>query len=154
MLGFLLWQSARGAVLQSAVTSRLDGVTVADIMDADPVTVPADLPVQRAYEEFFLRYQGWPWFAVVEADGTYAGIAHRAAVESAAHQGADVPVRELAADSAEVRDDAPLEALLGSESLRRLGALMAVDADGRLRGVVTLEQVSRALQARLAARTG
>ena len=29
---------------------------------------------------------------------------------------------------------------------------MAVDADGRLRGVVTLEQVSRALQSRLAPR--
>jgi hypothetical protein len=47
--------------------------------------------------------------------------------------------------------DAPLESLLGSEPLRRLGALMAVDGDGRLRGVVTLEQVSRALQAHLAA---
>ena len=154
VLGYLLWQSARGAVLQSAVTSRLEGVTVADIMDADPVTMPADLPVQRAYEDYFLRYQGWPWFAVVEADGRYAGIAHRAAVESAAHGAEPIPVRELAADSAEVRDDAPLEALLGSESLRRLGALMAVDADGRLRGVVTLEQVSRALQSRLAARAG
>ena len=63
-------------------------------------------------------------------------------------------VRELAADSGEVRDDAPLEALLGSEPLRRLGALMAVDADGRLRGVVTLEQVSRALQSRLTPRAG
>jgi Zn-dependent protease len=154
VLGYLLFQSARGAVLQSAVTSRLEGVTVADIMDADPVTLPADLPVLRAYEDFFLRYQGWPWFAVVEADGRYAGIAHRAAVESAAHQASEQPVRELAADSGEVRDDAPLEALLGSEPLRRLGALMAVDADGRLRGVVTLEQVSRALQARLAPRAG
>ena len=154
VLGYLLWQSARGAVVQSAVTSRLEGVTVADIMDADPVTLPADLPVQQAYEDFFLRYQGWPWFAIVEADGRYAGIAHRAAVESAAHQAEPIPVRELAADSAEVRDDAPLEALLGSESLRRLGALMAVDADGRLRGVVTLEQVSRALQSRLAPRAG
>ena len=154
VLGYLLWQSARGAVLQSAVTSRLEGVTVADIMDADPVTLPADLPVQQAYEEFFLRYQGWPWFAVVEADGRYAGIAHRAAVESAARGTEPVPVRELAADSGEVRDDAPLEALLGSEPLRRLGALMAVDADGRLRGVVTLEQVSRALQSRLAPRAG
>jgi Zn-dependent protease len=154
VLGFLLWQSARGAVLQSAVTSRLEGVTVADIMDSDPVTVPADLPVQQAYEDFFLRYQGWPWFAVVEPDGRFVGIAHRAAVESAAHQQATVPVRELAADSAEVRDDAPLEALLGSEPLRRLGALMAVDADGRLRGVVTLEQVSRALQSRLAPGAG
>jgi Zn-dependent protease len=154
VLGYLLWQSARGAVLQSAVTSRLEGVTVADIMDADPVTLPADLPVQQAYEDFFLRYQGWPWFAVVEADGRFAGIAHRAAVESAARGAEPVPVRELAADSAEVRDDAPLEALLGSESLRRLGALMAVDADGRLRGVVTLEQVSRALQSRLTPRAG
>ena len=154
VLGYLLWSSARSAVLQTAVTSRLDGVTVADIMDADPVTLPADLPVLRAYEDFFLRYQGWPWFAVVEADGRYIGIAHRAAVESAALGNAEMLVRDLAADSAEVRDDAPLEALLGSESLRRLGALMAVDADGRLRGVVTLEQVSRALQARLAPRAG
>jgi Zn-dependent protease len=154
VLGYLLGQSARGAVLQSAVTSRLEGVTVADIMDADPVTVPAEMPVQQAYEDFFLRYQGWPWFAVVELDGRYAGIAHRAAVESAAHEHSTAPVRELAADSGEVRDDAPLEALLGSEPLRRLGALMAVDADGRLRGVVTVEQVSRALQARLAPRAG
>ncbi len=154
VLGYLLWSSARNAVLQSAVTSRLEGVTVADIMDADPVTLPADLPVQQAYEDFFLRYQGWPWFAVVEPDGRFAGIAHRAAVESAAHEQGAMPVRELAADSAEVREDAPLEALLGSEPLRRLGALMAVDADGRLRGVVTLEQVSRALQSRLAPRAG
>ena len=61
-------------------------------------------------------------------------------------------MRDLATASGEVRADAPLEALLGSEPLRRLGALMAVDAEGRLRGVVTLEQVSRALQARLAPR--
>ena len=60
-------------------------------------------------------------------------------------------MRELATASAgEVRADAPLESLLGSEPLRSLGALMAVDAEGRLRGVVTLEQVSRALQSRLA----
>jgi hypothetical protein len=45
-----------------------------------------------------------------------------------------------------VRTDDPLEALLGSEPLRRIGALMAVDAEGRLRGVVTIDQVRRALQ--------
>ncbi len=48
-------------------------------------------------------------------------------------------------------DDVPLEALLTSEPLRRLGALMAVDRAGRLRGVVTAEQVARALRTRLAA---
>jgi Zn-dependent protease len=151
VLGWLLGSSARAAIAQSAFTERLAGVTVADIMDADPVAIPADLPADRAWEDYFLRYQGWPWFAVVEADGHYAGLAHRAAVEHAAHaEGGMVPVRQVAAGAEDrVRDDAPLEALLGSEPLRRMGALMAVDADGRLRGVVTVEQVTRALQSRL-----
>ena len=50
-----------------------------------------------------------------------------------------------------MRADASLESLLSSEPLLRLGALMAVDPDGRLRGVVTREQLERALRARLAA---
>ena len=120
-------------------------------MDAEPVTIPAGLPVERAYDEFFLRYQGWPWFAVVEEDGHFAGLAHRAAVEHAALQEDRAqPVRTVVADSEQVRTDTPLESLIGNEPLRTLGALMAVDAEGRLRGVVTVEQVSRALQARLA----
>ena len=45
-----------------------------------------------------------------------------------------------------MRSDEPLEALLGSQALMRLGALMAVDRDGRLQGVVTWDQVRRALQ--------
>ena len=150
VLGYLLGSSARAAIAQSAFTERLRGVTVADIMDADPVTIPADLAATRAWDDYFLRYQ-WPWFAVVEADGRYAGLAHRAAVEHAVYgEGGQMPVREVVAGAEDrVREDAPLEALLGSEALRRLGALMAVDAEGRLRGVVTVEQVTRALQARL-----
>ena len=151
VLGYLLGSSARAAIAQSAFTERLQGVTVADIMDAEPVTIAADLPATRAWEEYFLRYQGWPWFAVVEADGRFVGLAHRAAVEHAAFSEAgQVPVRDVAAGGDDrVRFDAPLEALLDSEALRRVGALMAVDSEGRLRGVVTVEQVTRALQARL-----
>ena len=150
VLGYLLGSSARSAIAQSAFTERLAGVTVADIMDSDPVAIPAELPAASAWEDYFLRYQGWPWFAVVESDGRYAGVAHRAAVEHAAHEAGETLVRDVAAGADDrVRDDAPLEALLGSESLRRLGALMAVDAEGRLRGVVTVEQVTRALQTRL-----
>jgi Zn-dependent protease len=151
VLGYLLGSSARAAIAQTEFTDRLEGVTVADIMDSEPVTIPADLPAARAWEEYFLRYQGWPWFAVVEADGRYAGLVHRAAVEHAATvEGGSVPIRDIASGADDrVREDEPLEALLGSEPLRRLGALMAVDADGRLRGVVTVEQVTRALRTRL-----
>jgi Zn-dependent protease len=151
VLGWMLGGAARAAIAQSTFVTRLQGITAGDIMDAEPVVIGASTPIARAYDEFFLRYQGWPWFAVVEEDGTFAGLAHRAAVEHAAlEEDGTLPVRAVVADSEQVRTDTPLEALVGSEALRRLGALMAVDAEGRLRGVVTLEQVSRALQARLA----
>jgi Zn-dependent protease len=151
VLGWMLGGAARAAVAQSRFADRLHGVTAGDIKDSEPVTIPADLTVERAFDEYFLRYQGWPWFAVVEEDGHFAGLAHRAAVEHAVHQeDPQQPVRAVVSDSEQVRTDTPLESLIGNEPLRTLGALMAVDAEGRLRGVVTVEQVSRALQARLA----
>jgi Zn-dependent protease len=149
-LGWLLWGGARAAVTQSAVSDRLEGVTVADIMDDEPVTIPGWIDVAQAWDEFFLRYHGWPWFAVIDPDGRFLGLAHREAMQRAAAERPTAPMREVAVPADQVRDDASLEALLGSEPLRRLGALMAVDADGRLRGVVTLDQVSRALSSRLA----
>lgn len=154
VLGWLLGSAARGAVMQTAVTERLEGMTVADVMDPEPVTLPAELSVARAHEEFFLRYAGWPWFAVVETDGRFVGLVYRARVEEGAREAGERPVRQLAVGpegELRVRVDAPLEALLGSEPLRSQGALMAVDAEGRLRGVVTAEQVARALRGGVAA---
>jgi Zn-dependent protease/CBS domain-containing protein len=154
VLGWLMAQTARGAVMQSGFSEKLRGVTVADIMDAEPVAIPADLPARDAFETYFLRY-GWEWFAVVEGDGRLVGAAYRDPVERAVeHEGGSMPARELVArDTAQegrVDAEASLEALLGSEPLRRLGWLMAVDERGRLRGVVTFDQVTRALQTRLA----
>jgi hypothetical protein len=121
-------------------------------MDAEPVTIPAQATALEAYEDYFLRYHGWDWFAVVEDDGRYVGRAFRNPIQEAAlGPNAGELLRTITGVDAEgrVADDEPLEALLASEPLRRLGALMAVDADGRLRGVVTLEAVSRALRAQL-----
>ena len=99
VLGWMLGGSARAAVAAERFADRLDGVTAGDIMDAEPVTIPAELAVERAYDEYFLRYQGWPWFAVVEADGHFAGLAHRAAVEHAAlDENPALPVRDVVAD--------------------------------------------------------
>jgi len=150
LLAWLLGSSARTAILQSDFSDRLEGITVADLMDDEPVTIPADTPAGRAYEDLFLRYQGWDWFAVVDADGRLVGIAHREPLRQVSEAGDHRPVGELVVppgEDGQVRSDTPLEVLLSSEPLRRFGALMAVDGDGRLRGVVTLDQVSRALQA-------
>ena len=50
-----------------------------------------------------------------------------------------------------IEEESPISDVLSSESLGRLGALMAVDGEGVLRGVVTVEQVRRALQSALGA---
>jgi hypothetical protein len=56
----------------------------------------------------------------------------------------DVVARD--SGSLTVSEDAPLESVIGNESLRRLGALVATDADGHIRGVLTLDAIGRALR--------
>jgi Zn-dependent protease len=148
-IGLFLGQAARSAVYQTAILSRIEGLTVSDVMDAEPVVIPGDLPIGRALDEYFLRYR-WPWFPVVDTYGTFLGLVDRERAERIPEERQPVfTVREIMRpDEANVRVrlDAPLEALLGSEPLRRIGALMAVDEVGRLRGVVTIDQLRRALQ--------
>jgi Zn-dependent protease len=155
-VALILSQGARSAELQTAVVSRIEHLRVADVMDSEPVALPAEAKLDRALEDFFIRY-GWDWFPVVDANGRFLGLATRENLEKvpeALRPGSNVSEVTSAetANAFRIRVDEPLEALLGSEGLQRLGAIMAVDADGVLRGVVTIEQVSRALQpaARLA----
>src|SRR3954447_15470569 len=56
MLGWLLGSSARTAILQSDFSDRLEGITLADLMDDEPVTIPARTPPGRAGEDLLLRH--------------------------------------------------------------------------------------------------
>ena len=152
LMGWFLGQSATGAVVSSRFSERLEGVTVADVMDTQPVWVPGDTTVLQAQDEFFLRYR-WPWFPVADPiSGRFLGLLHQDRVDGAVQEGRPAlhvsDVVDADGDEAfRVHDDTPIEQLLGSEGLRSLGALMVIDRDDRLRGVVTLEQVRRALAA-------
>jgi Zn-dependent protease len=148
VLAFFLYQAAGAAVVQGALGLRIKNITVADIMDREPVTIPADATLLDAQEQFFLRYR-WPWFAVVDPARHFLGVVRQQRVDSEISAGRpaltvvdvleeDMPVR--------IGEEAPLESLLGSEGLGRLGAMVAVDSDGVLRGVVTLAQVRNALR--------
>jgi Zn-dependent protease len=149
-VALILSQGARSAEVQTAVVSRIEHLRVADVMDSEPVALPAEVKLDRALDEFFIRY-GWDWFPVVDVHGRFLGLATRDELEKvpeALRPGSNVSevTSSETASTFRIRVDEPLEALLGSEGLQRLGAIMAVDADGVLRGVVTIEQVSRALQ--------
>jgi Zn-dependent protease len=150
-LSYLLWQSARGALIQSALTERIEGVRVADIMDIHPVTIPAPTPVGEAVEHYFERYRS-PWLPVVDETGHFLGIARQERAQASIDGGESwltigSVLESDGVPSWRVQQDRPIAELLASETLGRLGALVAVDAEGVLQGVVTVDQVRRALQA-------
>jgi Zn-dependent protease len=148
VISYFLYQSAGAAVVQGALGRRIQSITVADIMDREPVTIPADATLLDAHEQFFLRYR-WPWFAVVDPARHFLGVVAAARVDAEISAGRPaLAVVEVLEDDMHVRIDEgePLESLLGSEGLGRLGAMVAVDRDGVLQGVVTLAEVRKALR--------
>ncbi len=154
LTGFLLASAARGTVRRTEFESRIEGLSVADVMDSEPVSIAADETVERALDEFFLRYR-WPWFPVTDAAQRFLGLIVREAADAVpdSDRATRLVSDVLEADSdagLQVQADAPLDSLLGNDALRRLGALAAVDSDGRLRGIVTADQVGRALRDALA----
>jgi Zn-dependent protease len=152
ILGWFLSQGARAAVVSSQFAERIEGVTAADLMDDEPVAIERETTALAAQDEFFLRYQ-LPWFPVIDAaTGRLVGLLRQERVDVAVAGGqptltADELLESGEGDEASVARDTPLETLLGSEPLRRFGALAVVDGDGRLCGLLTLDRVRRALAA-------
>src|SRR5919106_5161093 len=121
-VGFILRGAARSAIAQTEVTSRIEGISVADVMDPDPVAIPEEASIEQALDEYFLRYRS-PWFPVVDAAEHVIGLVDRpTADEVPAVERASASVRDVVArdgGSLTVSQDAPLESVLGNESLRR-----------------------------------
>jgi Zn-dependent protease len=146
--GMFLYQAARGTLAQTILSERIRAIKVSDIMDREPVTIPSATTLVNAEEEFFLRYRQ-PWFAVVDDARQYVGLLRSERLEAEMQGG------RPALTAGEVSDDErpwrigpsqTLEDLLGSDGLRRLGVVVAVDPDGTLAGLVTIAAVHRALR--------
>ncbi len=147
LLGVILYQAAGGAVMQGTIGQRIQSVTVADIMDREPTTIPPELKLLDAQEQFFARYRS-PWFAVVDHARHFLGVVRSDRIDEEIAAGRPaLEVGEVLEQDLQVRIDErePLESLLRSEALGRLGGMVAVDADGVLRGTVTVAQIRQAL---------
>jgi Zn-dependent protease len=152
-LAFMTYQAARSAVVAAAVDERIEGVRVVDIMDAHPVSIPIETGLHQALDEYFHRY-GWSWFPVIDEHGRYAGIVSEQRTQASVDGGEGWLTIAAVVDAErtsgwQVRQDRPITDLIGAESLGALGAVMAVDDDGVLCGVVTVQQLRRAMQSAL-----
>lgn len=149
-MGFTLAQAARGATMQEGLLGEATRLTVADVMDRQPVVMESDVTVQRALDEFFWRYR-WPWFPVVDASGHFLGLIEQHAVELVDEGDRDQRkagdlVAPQSGERRSVREDTPLTAVIANPEIQDYGALMAVNDVGLLSGVVTIEQAQRALR--------
>jgi Zn-dependent protease len=149
-IAYLLYQSARGALIQTSLTERIEGVTVSDVMDPQPVAIPAQTAVSEALDNYFLRY-GWPWFPVIDEQGHLLGVAHQERLQSTQDGGEGWLTVGAVVEADEgggwrIAEDRPLTEALSSEAFAKLGAILAVDREGVLRGVLTTERLRRALQ--------
>jgi Zn-dependent protease len=148
LVGMVINGAARGAAVQTRMNSKIGDISVADVMDREPVTIPGEISIEQALDQYFLRYR-WPWFPVVDAAHRFLGLLQRDAaddVPEVSRAGSTVSEIVDADRGLFIRDDTPITSLLSNQNLRRLGALMAVDGEGRLSGVITVEQVGRALR--------
>jgi Zn-dependent protease len=155
-VGMTIGGAARALIAQTAITEQLEDVRIIDIMDAQPVSVPDELPAARALDEFFLRYR-WPWFPVVDAGGHFLGVLREEGARGAVEGGRPIQlVRELMEAGEDqgwrIGEDQSLRTLLDADGLRSLGAIMVLDGHGVLRGVVTVGRLRRALRAALGGR--
>ncbi len=149
-MGWSLSQTASAARFQEQYLGEARHLTVAEVMDRQPVAMPADTTAQRALDEFFWRYR-WPWFPVVDTSGRFIGLIEQHRVDMLEPSELDARravelIQQGSADSRAVRDDTPITALLANEQMRDHGSLMVVTGSGQLSGVITLEQVQRALR--------
>lgn len=150
-MGVFLSQAARGAVVESRFVAPISALTVADVMDPEPVAIPGEFSVRRALDEFFWRYR-WPWFPVVDASGRLLGLLDRAEVDAVADDDQEIrKVIELLTGSENANDlsvgeEEPLTTLLDNPTMRKYGAIPAVDDEGKLLGVVTPGRIRRVLR--------
>jgi Zn-dependent protease len=148
VMAVFVYQGAGAVVTQGSVGRRIAEVRVSDIMDREPVTISPTTTMLDAREQYFDRYH-WPWFAVIDEDRHFLGVVTLPRVQNEIAAGRPaLAVSEALEDEGQqlrIDENQPLEALLRSDGLRRLGGIVAVDADGVLRGVVTAAQLRQAM---------
>jgi CBS-domain-containing membrane protein len=147
VIGWFLMGAARTEQGQAQLRHALDGISVADVMTPDPAVAPGWFTVQAFIDNYLMnhRHSAFP----IEGWGSgLAGLVTLSRLRMVpASQRSFVRVIDVAIPLDQVptgRPDEPLVALLERMPGADRKALI-VDDDGRLVGIVTTSDVTRAL---------
>lgn len=148
-IGWFLSQAATASYFELQMQRVLRGVDAADVMTRDLITVPPDLALDAAVDDYFLRVDHSA-FPVVAADGSLVGLLRLGAVrrvpagDRGARRVSDVM---LGIDRVPVvQPHEPLDRVLERFQEDEVHRVLVVDEGGALLGMVTPRDVSRFLQ--------
>lgn len=141
-IGLFLRQAAQSSYQVTALRELLQGVSVAEIMRAEPISVSGSLPLDRLVSDYFYRHH-FSSFPVTE-DGRLTGLVHINQVKQTPQERwAGVTVEEVmtpAAEGATVEPEDPAFDALQCMSERGRQKIPVVKK-GRLVGMVTSQDI-------------
>lgn len=149
LMGWFLLEAARAEAASVVVRGALDGVTVDDVMTPDPIVAPASLPLDEFIDEYLWRHP-WSAFPVIDGDERLAGLVTfrqvKAAVTAGQTRGRRVGEVATPLDKVVVASpDSPLIDVMAKIAAGQDGRAVVVDSAGRLVGIVSLTDISRAV---------
>lgn len=151
LIGLFVRGAAKGSYRQLVVQQLLEGRTARDVMNTDPVTVDRSLSLRDFVDDYVYRYRS-RLFPVVE-DGEFRGCATVARVkeipEEEWEQTAVADIVDACSDENTVGPDEELGDLASSLFGAAAGRQRLVVEDGRLLGVVSVDDLRELLSLRL-----
>ena len=154
LIGLFLLQAAQASSTQVWLKEALSGLRVRDLMTAEPVAVPAHIPVAEAIRDYFLRY-GYGGFPVVRS-GRVVGLLELAQVKAVPPEERD----QVSVQAVALPVEAPVRTAPGADAVDALqqmlqgghGRLLVFEGEA-FKGLLTHTGVTRLLQIKLALRT-
>jgi CBS domain-containing protein len=149
VLGWLIMSGAETSLKQTVVSEALTGVSVADIMEKNVLTVPPEITVQQLVSDYFLTYHhdAYP----VVKDGQVLGLVTLQCVRNVPQEKREYETVQHAMTPLEqaLVVKPSMKALDAMQSMARVGAgrALVVD-DDRLVGIATNEDIVRTIRTR------
>jgi CBS domain-containing protein/Zn-dependent protease len=147
-IGWFLKNGSEAALKQTIISQSLSKVKVDEIMNSQVGTIPPDITVAEASEQFFekSKHGGYP---VVDEKGAVLGIITKSDIQNIAPENKEKnKIREVMTPKEKVisisPDDPAVEAML-KFSRHEVGRLLVLE-NGRLVGIVTRSDLMRAIQ--------
>jgi CBS domain-containing protein len=149
-IGWFLFTAARDEETWVLTRQSLAGVSVADVMTADPHTAPGWISVEEFIQRYLLgdRHSAYP---VTDSDGSITGLITLTQLRDIAPGArATTLVRDAAIPREQVPVADPREPFMALlERLARIGGKRALVTDsGRVVGIVTTSDITRSIDVR------